>query len=231
MSVKIEIVGGTLGDMLEQLEEAGVAAGHMIRERQRAAEALVQPPSVLQEPLAPDADPYGQGPAPAVTLVPDAPPLAPLAPPATDAPPLAPAPAVLDSQGQPWDERIHSRNKSIKKDGSWTVKRGAPAALIVKVRAEHAAAAVAAPPVAVAPEVIAPPPGAPDVASTIALCSRLLAAGKTPEMVASISAQIHSAMLEAGLTDGANSLLANPQAAPAIHEKLRQIGLGIGLEC
>ena len=52
----------------------------------------------------------------------------------------------LDSQGLPWDVRIHSKNKSkLAKDQSWKKKRGVDAALIVQVEAELRAAMATAP--------------------------------------------------------------------------------------
>lgn len=45
------------------------------------------------------------------------------------------APAV-DSAGFPWDERIHSGSKSIKKDGTWTYRKNTPPTVITTVEAE-----------------------------------------------------------------------------------------------
>lgn len=44
--------------------------------------------------------------------------------------------AELDSQGFPWDERIHARTKTKITDGTWKLKRGVDQALVSQVRAE-----------------------------------------------------------------------------------------------
>jgi len=52
-----------------------------------------------------------------------------------------PGTVELDSQGLPWDVRIHSKNKSkLAKDQSWKKKRGIDPALVVQVEAELRAA-------------------------------------------------------------------------------------------
>ncbi len=45
-------------------------------------------------------------------------------------------PPAVDSAGLPWDERIHSGSKSIKKDGTWTYKKNTPPTVIQTVEAE-----------------------------------------------------------------------------------------------
>ena len=95
-----------------------------------------------------------------------APPVPPVAPPPPA--PLAvdpPAPAstsapALDSQGLPWDERIHSSSRELIKDGTWKVKRGTPPDLVASVRVElrklyPAPSTVVAP---VSPSAPTPPP-------------------------------------------------------------------------
>lgn len=46
------------------------------------------------------------------------------------------APEKLDSEGFPWDERIHSAGESKNKDGTWRVKRGVNPELIKQIQAE-----------------------------------------------------------------------------------------------
>lgn len=43
----------------------------------------------------------------------------------------------LDSEGMPWDGRIHTDKKTQKKDGTWKLTRNVDPALVEKVRAEH----------------------------------------------------------------------------------------------
>lgn len=44
--------------------------------------------------------------------------------------------AVVDSQGLPWDSRIHSSSKKTKADGTWKLARGLPEGLAQQVTAE-----------------------------------------------------------------------------------------------
>lgn len=41
-----------------------------------------------------------------------------------------------DTEGLPWDSRIHSGGKSINKDGTWKAKKGVDKALVLQVKAE-----------------------------------------------------------------------------------------------
>ena len=76
--------------------------------------------------------------------------------------PAAIAAAELDSQGLPWDERIHAGTKSKTAVGAWTKKKGVDettsAAVIKQLREKYPAPAVASPQVAmpVAPQVALP---------------------------------------------------------------------------
>lgn len=105
---------------------------------------------------------------------------------ATERPSLAPAPSVseeepeggepadgVDSEGLPWDERIHAGSKTTVKDGTWKLKRGVSDDLVSQIKAElrqgdsapafvppaPVADAAPVPPPPVAPA--APPPPAP----------------------------------------------------------------------
>ena len=83
-------------------------------------------------------------------------------------PPVAPvSPGVeLDSQGLPWDRRIHARTRSKMKDGSWKKARNMGPEIVKKVEAELREVQ-GLPPVPVTPAVAltvpvsAPPPPAP----------------------------------------------------------------------
>jgi hypothetical protein len=82
-----------------------------------------------------------------VVIQPDPPPAveAPDPPPAPPAPP-AEAPK-LDADGCPWDERIHSKGKTILKEtGLWRLKRGIDLAVVDAVKAELVGTPPPAPP-------------------------------------------------------------------------------------
>lgn len=44
--------------------------------------------------------------------------------------------ATHDSNGLPWDERIHASSKALNADGTWRTKRGVDKALVAQVEAE-----------------------------------------------------------------------------------------------
>lgn len=114
----------------------------------------------------------------------------PFAPSAVLRSPLAPAPEWIqkvsgtetvaghvDSKGMPWDARIHSASREIKKDGSWRYRRGAEdnqiqaveQELIGKVKHQQAAEMTPSvpvwlpPPVALVPVQSGPSPASPPV--------------------------------------------------------------------
>jgi hypothetical protein len=144
-----------------------------------AAEGIALREAMLGEPTRteiehffnePEIDPVaalGQpAPAPPVTAAP-APPITPAAPPAptTPAPPLAGA--VVDSEGLPWDKRIHASTKTRRQsDNTWKLLKGIDQALVAQVKAELRAAMGAPVPAAVTPspaptgpQPVTPPPG------------------------------------------------------------------------
>lgn len=98
-----------------------------------------------------------------------------LSPPsAATVPTAAPTGMVLDSEGLPWDSRIHGETKTQNKDGTWRAKRGLnDGAMVQRVKAEllalvatsatTGAAPVLAPPPAVAPMLTPPVQPAPVV--------------------------------------------------------------------
>lgn len=63
----------------------------------------------------------------------------------------------LDKRGIPWDERIHSRGRSLNADGTWRMKRGVDDDLVRQVEAEYIHPDDQAP-AAPAPAPAAPPP-------------------------------------------------------------------------
>lgn len=76
-------------------------------------------------------------------------------PPPAEPPATATGGPELDSDGLPWDSRIHSETKSHNKDGTWRVKRNTDPALVEQVKAELRAAMSA--PVPPAPPAETPP--------------------------------------------------------------------------
>lgn len=99
--------------------------------------APVEPPASSPAPSVP--------PAPAVPTAPVA--TVPTAP----AAPTSPAGIELDTDGLPWDARIHSSSKAKNADGRWRAKKGLnDGTLVARIQAElRAAMAVPAAPVAV----------------------------------------------------------------------------------
>ena len=81
--------------------------------------------------------------------------------PPTTATTAAAAPGVVsvevDSAGMPWDERIHQKGKSKKKDNTWKLKKGIDMALVQSVTAELAARRAAAPAPTAGSLPVAPP--------------------------------------------------------------------------
>lgn len=73
--------------------------------------------------------------------------------------PLAAGAGELDTEGSPWDVRIHSGAKSHTKDGKWKLARNVDPTLVERVKAELLAVVpvIEAPPVVAAPVVEAPP--------------------------------------------------------------------------
>lgn len=122
----------------------------------------------------------------------------------------APTAVRLDSAGMPYDVRIHSGAISVKKDGTWTAKRGVSELLITLIEAEHRAAgygqAAAAPAPAPAPtpvvqgppaaEVVPPPAGVPDEAAFKALISQMGTAMSANQLA---KPQIDAALAAIGL--------------------------------
>lgn len=143
---------------------------------------------------------------PLVTTV--APPMAAVAPPvaapAVTAPPAA-APAApltgaslidIDTEGIPWDERIHTAKKSKLKSGVWRLKPGVDALLVAQVKSELTLAARGTTdpeeqhPGTPMPSTI-PGAVAPSIAQDVSaepmswsdLLNKIVGAGKTPEEV------------------------------------------------
>lgn len=84
-----------------------------------------------------------------------------LTPPSAVTAPIAAPGLVLDSEGLPWDARIHGETKTTNKDGTWRAKRGLnDGAMVQRVKAELLALVAASTAAAAAP-VLAPPTVAP----------------------------------------------------------------------
>jgi hypothetical protein len=170
-------------------------------------------------------------------IIPAATPAAAPPPPSAEAPapaaaPPPPAPGAftivpgteLDSEGLPWDERIHSGNKTKNKDGSWKARKNTPEATVTAVVAElrqhypataPAAPAAAPPPPppgeAPAPAAAPPPPAASGAPTFVDLMNKLtpnLAAGKITQ------ANVVDAVKNVGLSNPAE--LGKPENAQHI---------------
>lgn len=153
---------------------------------------------------------------PPVVMAPERPGLAPLiavvaAVPSAPVAPTPPVPGVdLDSQGIPWDGRIHGATKTKNADGSWRQKRGLnDESLKLRVEAElkagQAARAPLAPPAAAVPAL---PP------TTAVLPAALHAPGSAPtETFGQLMARL------APITMG------SPAAAGKLNEALAAFGL------
>ena len=61
---------------------------------------------------------------------------APAAPPAPSAPAATEGSPMFDSEGYPWDARIHSETRNKNQDGSWRIRRGVDKDLVDAVRLE-----------------------------------------------------------------------------------------------
>jgi len=64
----------------------------------------------------------------------------------------------LDSDGLPWDQRIHSASRAVNADGTWRQRRGVDQAVLDQVRAELKQTMSVPAPLAPPPPVVAPPP-------------------------------------------------------------------------
>jgi len=67
----------------------------------------------------------------------------------------------VDSEGLPWDKRIHSDSKGVLKGGQWKVRRNTPDETVKAVKAELVAAMQAPPAVPMGAAAPAPAPAAP----------------------------------------------------------------------
>lgn len=133
----------------DETEEVAEAAAPLAPAFVQGEVVPVSPPVVVTAPPAPPAPPVAVAPAP----------VAPPAPPApvtgTSAAP-APQSVALDSDGVPWDGRIHSTSRSKLASGQWKLRRGIDKAEAARVTAELKAVQAGAPSAASAP--VAPPP-------------------------------------------------------------------------
>jgi hypothetical protein len=81
-----------------------------------------------------------------------------------------PVELVLDAKGYPYDGRIHSREATRVKDGTWKLKRGVEMEEVIRIRNEYMAAQLAPVPAAVSMTPAAPvtnvPPPPPAVPAT-----------------------------------------------------------------
>lgn len=173
-------------------------------------------------PTAPVAPPAGL-PLPPNAAQPPAPPLAPVAPaPAASAAPANPAGIEVDTNGLPWDERIHAGGRAKNKDGTWRAKRGVNDGAKVKaieaeLRQALAAGVPLAPPgpVPVAPPA-APQPPAPPAAPAAETFASLMVKIQTRKAGGTISDdQIAATLAQLGLS-ALGQLATRPDLVPAV---------------
>lgn len=88
-------------------------------------------------PIAPTtaASPPNENTVPPVPILVPPVPVAPAGP-ATDSVPANAGTMTHDSEGLPWDERIHAGSRGVNADGTWRAKRGVDAVVVATVRAE-----------------------------------------------------------------------------------------------
>ena len=120
-----------------------------------------------------------------------------------------------DTDGLPWDERIHSSGRVKSGDGRWRQRRGVDKAVLATVTAELSGApAVPAPPPVQATVPVPPPPAPPPV--TMALAQAMpritagLAAGKFTQ------AHLREVIAEYGIENGLLGLHERPDLIPAV---------------
>jgi len=130
----------------------------------------------IKKPVAPAPAPAPAAPLP---IAPPAPTVSSVAPPVPTIVPTQDATArseELDSDGLPWDARIHSGERTKKVDGVWKVKRGTPPELVAQVLAElrekYPAKSIPAASAATAPTAT-PPAQAPTVNEFVALIQKI----------------------------------------------------------
>lgn len=132
-------------------------------------------------------------------------------------------PVKLDSDGLPWDHRIHASSKKTLKSGQWRKKRGIEDDLVAEVEAELRAAiaapdAPAPPPPPAADEQTAaapppPPPAADEVPHTLADLMKKVTAADLQ------FAQIQPILQEMGVPS-LPALNSRPDLIPAVYERL-----------
>jgi hypothetical protein len=128
--------------ILEKIHEATTAilslpTGIDVSKEEERVVASLAPPAV---PTLTPAPPTPEPPKPVPTLTPAPPtpePPKPVPMPAPIPMPAADPSVELDSEGLPWDDRIHGSGQTfLKADGTWKLKRGVDAVLVAKVKTE-----------------------------------------------------------------------------------------------
>ena len=120
-----------------------------------------------------------------------------------------------DTDGLPWDERIHSSGRVKSGDGRWRQRRGVDKAVLATVTAELSGApTVPAPPPVQATVPAPPPPAPPPVTMTLAQAmpriTAGLAAGKFTQ------ALLREVIAEYGIENGLLGLFERPDLIPAV---------------
>ena len=126
-----------IADIYNELH-GGLTVEKELTSQEIAGENVDLPP-VIEKPVTPPAlpevDEDGAEIVEEITFKDEETPLASITPPVTT--PAHVSNVELDSEGIPWDIRIHSRGKTkLKKDNSWKLKKGVDVALVDSVKAE-----------------------------------------------------------------------------------------------
>lgn len=203
-----------------EVEKLATAAAHEETVRQAVAAELPDREDATPPAVPPGAfDTFSKGALDRVAESAGVDPAAAFAPPAT-----ATGGPELDSDGLPWDSRIHSETKNQNKDGTWRVKRNTDPALVEQVKAELRAALSA--PVPPAPPAEAPPavPPAPpsDDLPPVSFAGFVQAVTKKQAAGLLTVQEVNEVCAKHGLAQ--MPLLVNRlDLIPAIYEELRKI--------
>lgn len=159
--------------------------------------------------------------------------------PVSDQAAAAPAPAgvTLDSNGLPWDERIHASTKTTNKDGSWKKLKGVDEATVTAVTAELKQLMGAPAPTVTAPAPTLPAVTAPTLPTVTAPALPPVQESPYSAFTKFIGANLHSVenpigrltsewvnqVIELnGVPGGLANLAARPDLIPQIESQIKQ---------
>lgn len=178
MTTRISFDIGTPAQIAEAVALLQKIGGLSVTAAAAPAPPVIDPddnPAAGMDPMPSPAQAFGQAltPAAAFGAAPTPPTAsAPVAAVSAPAPAMNPAPAQsgveVDTNGLPWNAKIHSESKAKNQDGTWRYRRNTDKALIAQVEAElRAAMGLPAPTAAPAPNVppVPTPPASPSAAA------------------------------------------------------------------